>query len=349
MTQSDFSTKYGRIAMPMPFAGATGAALASIAHTSGSVVNFPDGFPQNYSAPHSKGGKYITRGEMNAIGHLATVEGFYRQCGGLNLFDQEFCTCIGGYPKGAVLDYLVGNKLTSIISLRDNNDSNPYDGAIDGVNWMYLNRDSGDLENVVPLGIVSCNTGIPMSISPLQILRAKSNGILSLSNAKWHETNLATRVITYENITRRLQANIYNGTMLLYKNIGNDPTTIDSITYPTNGNLNEWKQLAIQGFGADSGTGVHDVTFHHEVISGGGGGFPIDSNTVSNSAITQGVPFVNAGDYIAFCLIVGNFWTPSVRLQNASASISSTTATADVVSTYTSLCTNFEYEFSILQ
>ena len=347
MTQSDFNTKYGRIAMPMPFAGATGAALASIAHTSGSVVNFPDGFPQNYSAPHSKGGKYITRGEMNAIGHLATVEGFYRQCGGLNLFDQEFCNCIGGYPKGAVLDYLVGNKLTSIISLRDNNDSNPYDGAIDGVNWMYLNRDSGDLENGVPLGTVSCKTGIPMSISPLQILRAKSNGILSLSNVKLHETNISTSIITYENITNRLQASIYNGTMLLYKNIGNDPTKIDSITYPTNGNLNEWKQLAIQGFGADSGTGIHEVTFHY---SGSGSGvFKIDSNTVSNSAITQGIPFVNAGDYIAFCLIVGNFGTPSVMLQNAVPSGKDTGAMADVVSTYTSLCTNFEYEFSIIQ
>ena len=155
MTQSDFNTKYGRIAMPMPFAGATGAALASIAHTSGSVVNFPDGFPQNYSAPHSKGGKYITRGEMNAIGHLATVEGFYRQCGGLNLFDQEFCNCIGGYPAGAVLDYLSGRKIYKILSLKDNNKvdftgATPkypgiVSGSVDNVNWIALNQDDSDI------------------------------------------------------------------------------------------------------------------------------------------------------------------------------------------------------------
>ena len=155
MTQSDFNTKYGRIAMPMPFAGATGAALASIAHTSGSVVNFPDGFPQNYSAPHSKGGKYITRGEMNAIGHLATVEGFYRQCGGLNLFDQELCNCIGGYPAGAVLDYLSGRKIYKILSLKDNNKvdftgATPkypdiVSGSVDNVNWIALNQDDSDI------------------------------------------------------------------------------------------------------------------------------------------------------------------------------------------------------------
>lgn len=146
MTQSDFNTKYGRIAMPMPFAGATGAALASIAQTSGSVINFPDGFPQNYSAPHSKGGKYITRGEMNAIGNLATRNDFYEMCGGLNTFDENFCEKIRGYPKNAILDYLEldSYKLFKVISLIDSNFYNVQTNGVDGVNWQYLNVANAD-------------------------------------------------------------------------------------------------------------------------------------------------------------------------------------------------------------
>lgn len=169
MTQSDFNTKYGRIAMPMPFAGATGAALASIAHTSGSVVNFPDGFPQNYSAPHSKGGKYITREEMNAIGNLASRNDFYRMCGGLNTFDPNICIAIGGYHKGAILDYVeVTNYkyiVSKVISLIDSNKvdftSSTIDqdliskgivnGSVDNVNWAFCNEELATPSNSIKL------------------------------------------------------------------------------------------------------------------------------------------------------------------------------------------------------
>ena len=169
MTQSDFNTKYGRIAMPMPFAGATGAALASIAHTSGSVVNFPDGFPQNYSAPHSKGGKYITRSEMNAIGNLASRNDFYRMCGGLNTFDPNICISIGGYHKGAILDYVeVTNYkyiVSKVISLIDSNKvdftSSTIDqdliskgivnGSVDNVNWAFCNEELATPSNSIKL------------------------------------------------------------------------------------------------------------------------------------------------------------------------------------------------------
>lgn len=169
MTQSEFNTKYGRIAMPMPFAGATGAALASIAHTSGSVVNFPDGFPQNYSAPHSKGGKYITRSEMNAIGNLASRNDFYRMCGGLNTFDPNICISIGGYHKGAILDYVeVTNYkyiVSKVISLIDSNKvdftSSTIDqdliskgivnGSVDNVNWAFCNEELATPSNSIKL------------------------------------------------------------------------------------------------------------------------------------------------------------------------------------------------------
>lgn len=169
MTQSDFNTKYGRIAMPMPFAGATGAALASIAYTSGSVVNFPDGFPQNYSAPHSKGGKYITRGEMNAIGNLASRNDFYRMCGGLNTFDPNICISIGGYHKGAILDYVeVTNYkyiVSKVISLIDSNkvdftssttdqdliSKGIVNGSVDNVNWAFCNEELATPSNSIKL------------------------------------------------------------------------------------------------------------------------------------------------------------------------------------------------------
>lgn len=137
---------FKRLAMPMPFAGDENAALTPIATADANIVstdvNYRDGFPANYSSPKSGGGKYITRGEMNAIGNLASQNQFYHLAGGINTFDQAFCDAIGGYPKGAILDYVNNGKFFKVISLVDNNSVDFVLYGVDGISWFYLNSDT---------------------------------------------------------------------------------------------------------------------------------------------------------------------------------------------------------------
>lgn len=136
MTKSE--AYFYRLAMPRPFAKGDGAALTAIEAAAGNNVNFQDGFPSAYSAPHSGGGKFITRGEMNAIGNLASQNQFYFLAGGINTFDATFATSIGGYPEGAVLKYLNNGYLYDVISLIDNNTVNFTVQGVDGESWAYL-------------------------------------------------------------------------------------------------------------------------------------------------------------------------------------------------------------------
>lgn len=136
MTKTD--AYFYRLAMPCPFATDSGAALTPIASTPGNDVNFHEGFPGVYSAPASNGGKFVTRGEMNAIGNLASQNQFYFLAGGINTFDATFASIIGGYPKDAVLKYLNNGYLYDVISLVDDNMVDFIAQGVDGVNWQYL-------------------------------------------------------------------------------------------------------------------------------------------------------------------------------------------------------------------
>lgn len=134
-----------RIAMPCPFGGFGSNNITPIKTVTGDDVNFPDGFPSAYGAPTDTDGKFVTRKEVNAIGNLASNDLFYHKCGGLNTFDAAFCAQIGGYPKGAVLDYINGNQISQIISIIDNNTINVLNDGVDGINWIFANKDRAQL------------------------------------------------------------------------------------------------------------------------------------------------------------------------------------------------------------
>ena len=156
-----------RLHIPCPFAGASGATLTPIDVSAGSTVNFEEGFPANYSDPVN--GKLVSRGEMNAIGNLASVNEFYYRAGGINTFDPEWCMANDGYPRGAVLEILEGEiNYHKVVSLVDNNkvDFNndtltqaqinagiTIAGTIDNVNWAYVS----ELDKVEPT--VLCSIG----------------------------------------------------------------------------------------------------------------------------------------------------------------------------------------------
>ena len=137
-----------RIAIKRPFAES--GLITPIQDASGDSVNYPQGFPSIYGVPASAGGKYVGRGEINAIGNVATNDLFYHKCGGINTFDAAFAEKVGGYPKGAVLQYLNGNYIYDVISLIDNN---MFDFAssntIDGANWAYCNKETSSSDRIL--------------------------------------------------------------------------------------------------------------------------------------------------------------------------------------------------------
>ena len=84
---------------------------------------------------------------MNLIGYLGTLERYRKQMGGIRTYDPAFSSVIGGYPKGAQLEYLQtiseGGEtryiLRKVLSLIDDNGYNFVEtpSYIDNIHWMY--------------------------------------------------------------------------------------------------------------------------------------------------------------------------------------------------------------------
>ena len=166
-----------RIAIKRPFAES--GLITPIQDASGDSVNYPQGFPSIYGVPASEGGKYVGRGEINAIGNVATNDLFYHKCGGINTFDAAFAEKVGGYPKGAVLQYLNGNYIYDVISLIDNN---MFDFAssntIDGANWAYCNKETSSSDRIL---VVESSTTVNAHNSQgllLGVFKAPKNGFI---------------------------------------------------------------------------------------------------------------------------------------------------------------------------
>ena len=166
-----------RIAIKRPFAES--GFITPIQDTSGDSVNYQQGFPSIYGVPASEGGKYVGRGEINAIGNVATNDLFYHKCGGINTFDAAFAAKVGGYPKGAVLQYLNGNYIYDVISLIDNN---MFDfvasNTIDGANWAYCNKETSSSDRIL---IVESSTTVNANNSQgllLGVFKAPKNGFI---------------------------------------------------------------------------------------------------------------------------------------------------------------------------
>lgn len=121
--------------IPCPFATESDAAFVlqntNVAHE----IDISEGIKNH--VVKSKGHKAVPRAKFNGMLNLATQMPFYMQCGGTYTFDETISSFIGGYPKGAVLTYIVGNSFNFVTSMKDNNKdnfvSNP--AFIDGNSW----------------------------------------------------------------------------------------------------------------------------------------------------------------------------------------------------------------------
>lgn len=158
MTRAEMATKAPGLYIPQAFAAGDATHQKQfkdiLNEIDGSDVNFIEGFTSAFEAPSSQGGRYVSRKELNAIGHLASANWFKRMVGGIFTFNANLAVKIGGYPKGAVLEHLDGLNYYRVISLIDNNKvdftgteptsqqqtAGIVQGAVDGVNWAYCER-----------------------------------------------------------------------------------------------------------------------------------------------------------------------------------------------------------------
>lgn len=309
MTQEQFNQNYGRIAMPKPFAH--DGLITPIVDIGDSThpVNFADGFPSEYSAPHSQGGKYVTRGEFNAIGNLATRNDFYKACGGLNTFNAALSSKIGGYPKGAVLQLLDNNVLKYVISLVDNNTVNFNTAGVDGVNWMFCyeskHEESGEgfLEHV-ELTDIPTNQRNSENVFTKLIPRS---GFINIRNVKFEQDTIILQTSSWN-------TTFFIGGGIICKSFS-DPSTI----YPwyAISQANGWVNSRTL-FVGDVNWEDPDVRFHIDAF---GASQPNNSLYVAS----QGSVAVQSGGYVAIDIVNGliTSTTPSGQHTESYANIKS--------------------------
>lgn len=187
MTKAEADLKAAGLMIPQPFAAGDNTHLSAYKPIDvdpvSNDVNFVEGFTAAFSAPTSQNGRYVTRQEMNAIGHLASVNEFKRQVGGIVTYNPTLATKIGGYPKYAVLEYLNGLNYYRVISLVENNLVNFTEVGVDGVNWAFCEQgivtDSNPTETAlfeIPAGTVYGGT---YQVIPLRTFTSAKSGYIT--------------------------------------------------------------------------------------------------------------------------------------------------------------------------
>ena len=253
MTSSEVPS---RIPIKRPFAES--GVLTPIADTDGNTLNYPKGFPSVYSVPASNGGKYLARGDINAIGNVATNDLFYHKCGGLNTFDADFAVKIGGYPKGAILDFVSGRYIHSVISLVDNNkvdftgaiptssqaSGGILTGSVDNENWAYCNRDESAetgvtiFERAVTSSFSSVPVADALSLPIGCFLATKSGPIIVSSDAK---LNFEASISGDALYGFEVEFSGLVGFGVIVYDLGTSMSGYGSIAYPPANNLGDWK------------------------------------------------------------------------------------------------------------
>lgn len=108
-------------------------------------ASLQEGFPTITSTPITQGGIPPERKDFNGLGNLLSSLYFYLQNGGQFTFNQDVSDAIGGYPQGAILNYVDSSNNISykVRSLINNNTFNfvSEPSYIDGVKWTRVYSD----------------------------------------------------------------------------------------------------------------------------------------------------------------------------------------------------------------
>lgn len=313
MTSSNIPS---RIAFKTPFA-ITGDKTA-IADSDSANVNMQTGFPSVYSVPAANGGKYVARGDMNALLNLSTNDLFYHKCGGLNTFDAEFAVKVGGYPKGAILKYIDGTDIYDVISLVDDNKidftgtmptssqqtGGILPGSVDGVHWAYCNVQHPTRERLevlslesLPVGfnlVATGDAGTPAARAwPVRMFIATKNGALVANLDSTVEEKLE-HTEDYHNTTVQSIDAVY-GVGIIAKELGS-ASDYDDLTFPTLEEIKDgddgWKLITADSFGGQ-------VNFTSEFIG------------CANRVMNISPVYTTAGKYYVIAMLAGSVATGS--------------------------------------
>lgn len=100
-----------------------------------------NGFLPITSTALDDGGIAPERKNFNGMFYLSTDQRFYLQNGGFITYNTDVATAIGGYPEGALLQFIDdSNNIKFVYSLIDDNTYNFVEDEtlIDGVHWLEL-------------------------------------------------------------------------------------------------------------------------------------------------------------------------------------------------------------------
>lgn len=114
-------------------------------------ASIEEGFPDITMIAPIDGGLPPRGQDCNGMFYLSTDMRVYQQNGGIITFSQDVSNVIGGYPKGAILDYIDENgQYTKVRSLIENNTNNFVTNPefIDNINWERLSFGNGVSRNL---------------------------------------------------------------------------------------------------------------------------------------------------------------------------------------------------------
>lgn len=238
--------------------------------TGSNGASIEEGFPSITSLPISQGGLPPERADFNGLFYLSTDQKVYLQNGGVITFSEDVSNAIGGYPKGAVLDYIdnFGN-YSKVLSLIDDNTynfvTNP--NYIDDSHWKILLSEalmlSGKITNCIleaPNGVATYSGNTITLKQGLKVLMPNGrNADGTLKNFEYTlSSDLQYDVPAIFDKPRRIITIEYNSEddiffaehdpeKYLYGNDANKPVTLDTqywylyyavdtnVTYVTNG------------------------------------------------------------------------------------------------------------------
>ena len=162
------------------------------------LANFSTGFDKITQTPILLGGKAPERADFNGLFNLLSSALFYQQNGGQWTFMPEVATLIGGYPKGAILNYYnsttgVNQRVISNINDNVNNflldpsqigdSSKPWSYVVDTGNFVTLDTEqtiSGKKTFTQPTyGVSSSDVG---SLVTTAGIHRQAEGYLKLGN-----------------------------------------------------------------------------------------------------------------------------------------------------------------------
>jgi hypothetical protein len=288
MTKENFRANFGPISMPQPFAH--GGTITEIGVTQdANSINFIDGFPSVYSAPKSNNGKFVTRGEINAIGNLASRNDFHRRCGGLNTFDPSFASAIGGYPRGAILQLFERGTIFYVESLVDNNLINFLEVGVDDVHWRYCYESTYQSLQERFIGSVKADDIAASSASSINIFARQSpvSGYITIRNVKFSHT--------IDTIVGG-SGNILVGAAIVARSFSPDNIASYSPITPGVAPNNAACLYTLDSATVTSGSKIWEFPAASSVAAG---------TLTANYTIPQGLISVSAGDYIFIDIING--------------------------------------------